>query len=700
MPLHPQDEVQSQSLSDPQSFWAKQASHLHWHKPPTQILTVKTKTLKSGTSHKHWEWFGDGEINTCYNCVDRHVLAGNGEETAIIWDSPVTGCKEKISYKNLLKEVEVFAGVLREEGVGKGDVVLVYMPMIPAALVGTLAISRLGAIHAVVFGGFAPASLAQRIEASKPVAILTASCGIDGTKPPLSYQPFIRKAIALSSHKPSKTIIWQREQLRWENPNKANGERNWQRLVKSAGSRGVKADCVPIKSTDGLYIIYTSGTTGLPKGVLREAGGHAVGLNLSIRYVFGIHGPGDVIFCASDIGWVVGHSYILYAPLLAGATTVLFEGKPVGTPNAGTFWRIIDEYKVNTLFTAPTALRAIRRDDPENTLFREIGEKGGLQNFRALFLAGERSEPSIVNMYQELLTKYAAKGANVIDNWWSSESGSPMTGIALSPQSALSRTYTHETTPVLPIKPGSAGKPLPGFDVRIVDDNGKEVPRGTMGNIVLGIPLAPTGFRTLWNDEERFYKGYMKRFDGKWIDTGDAGVIDEGGWVSVMSRSDDIINVAAHRFSTGAIEQAISTHPLITECCVVGIPDPLKGHMPFAFITLSTPTHPASAIPHADLEKEIQGLVRKQIGAIASLGGIIQGRNMIPKTRSGKTLRRVLRELLENEYHGEGGKSVNVPATIEDESVIEVARGKVREYFEIKGRGDGRARKEIERAKL
>ncbi|THV44998.1 hypothetical protein BGAL_0545g00020 [Botrytis galanthina] len=700
MPLHPQDEVQSQSLSDPQSFWAKQASHLHWHKPPTQILTEKTKTLESGTSHKHWEWFGDGEINTCYNCVDRHVLAGNGEETAIIWDSPVTGCKEKISYKHLLKEVEVFAGVLREEGVGKGDVVLVYMPMIPAALIGTLAISRLGAIHAVVFGGFAPASLAQRIEASKPVAILTASCGIDGTKPPLSYQPFIREAIALSSHKPNKTIIWQREQLRWDNPNKENGERNWQRLVKSAGSRGVKADCVPIKSTDGLYIIYTSGTTGLPKGVLREAGGHAVGLNLSIRYVFGIHGPGDVIFCASDIGWVVGHSYILYAPLLAGATTVLFEGKPVGTPNAGTFWRIIDEYKVNTLFTAPTALRAIRRDDPENKLFREIGEKGGLKNFRALFLAGERSEPSIVTMYQELLTKYAAKGANVIDNWWSSESGSPMTGIALSPQSALSPTYTHVTTPVLPIKPGSAGKPLPGFDVRIVDDTGKEVPRGTMGNIVLGIPLAPTGFRTLWNDEERFYKGYMKRFDGKWIDTGDAGVIDEGGWVSVMSRSDDIINVAAHRFSTGAIEQAISTHPLITECCVVGIPDPLKGHMPFAFITLSTPTHPASAIPHADLEKEIKGLVRKQIGAIASLGGIIQGRNMIPKTRSGKTLRRVLRELLENEYHGDGGKSVNIPATIEDESVIEVARGKVREYFEIKGRGGGGAGKEIERAKL
>ncbi|KAB8303142.1 hypothetical protein EYC80_004592 [Monilinia laxa] len=685
MPFYPQDEVQSQSLSDPQSFWAKQASYLHWHKPPTQILTEKTKTLKSGTEHKHWEWFGDGEISTCYNCVDRHVLAGNGEKTAIIWDSPVTSCKEKISYRELLREVEVFAGVLREEWVNRGDVVLVYMPMIPAAIIGILAISRLGAIHAVVFGGFASTSLAQRIEASKPVAILTASCGIDGAKPPLSYQPFVTEAISLSSHKPRKTIIWQREQLRWENPNKEKGERNWQRLVKSAASRGVEADCVPVKSTDGLYIIYTSGTTGLPKGVLREAGGHAVGLNLSISYVFGIHGPGDVMFCASDIGWVVGHSYILYAPLLAGATTVLFEGKPVGMPNAGTFWRIIDEYKVNTLFTAPTALRAIRRDDSENKLFKEIGERGGLKSLRALFLAGERSEPSIITMYQELLARYAAKGSNVIDNWWSSESGSPMTGIALSPRTALSRT-SHKTGPIIPIKPGSAGKPLPGFDVRIVDDSGNEVPCGTMGNIVLGIPLAPTGFRTLWGDEERFYKGYMKRFGGRWIDTGDAGMVDEGGWISVMSRSDDIINVASHRFSTGTIEQAISTHPLVTECCVVGIPDSLKGHMPFAFITLSTPTHPVSAIPDIELEKEIQGLVRRQIGAIAHLGGIIQGRNMIPKTRSGKTLRRVLRELLENEYYGDGGKRVNVPATIEDEGVVEVAREKVREYFESKGR--------------
>ncbi|PQE19453.1 AMP-binding enzyme protein [Rutstroemia sp. NJR-2017a WRK4] len=689
MSSHPQDSVQTESLRSPETFWANQASHLHWHKPPTQTLTETTKKLRSGTSHKHWEWFADGEISTCYNCVDRHVLAGNGDETAIIWDSPVTGTKTKTTYKELLKEVETFAGVLRDEGVKKGDVVLIYMPMIPAALIGTLAISRLGAIHAVVFGGFAPASLAQRIDASKPVAILTASCGIDGAKPPISYKPFITEAISLSSHKPKKTIIWQRDQLRWDNPNKENGERNWQRLVKSAGSRGVKADCVPVKSTDPLYIIYTSGTTGLPKGVLREAGGHAVGLNLSIRYLFGIHGPGDVMFCASDIGWVVGHSYILYAPLLAGAATVLFEGKPVGTPNAGTFWRIIEEYKVNALFTAPTALRAIRRDDPENQMFKEVAERNGFRSLRGLFLAGERSEPSIVSMYQDLLSHYAAPSAQVIDNWWSSESGSPITGIALAPHVASANA---ESAKPLTIRPGSAGKPLPGFDVRIVDDSGNEVPRGTMGNIVLAMPLAPTGFRALWNDEERFYKGYLKRFDGKWIDTGDAGMVDRDGYVSVMSRSDDIINVAAHRFSTGAIEQAISSHPLIAECCVVGIPDALKGHLPFAFITLSTPEHPKSVIPDEGLEKEIQGLVRRQIGAIASLGGVIQGKGMIPKTRSGKTLRRVLRELLEREVEegaAEGGekkrREINVPATVEDASVVEVAEKKVGEYFKVKG---------------
>ncbi len=556
--------------------------------------------------------------------------------------------------------------------------------MIPAALFAILAISRLGAIHTVVFGGFAPASLAQRIEASRPRLIMTASCGIEGAKGPLDYKPFIEGAIEKSPYKPEKVIIWQRDQLRWDPITSEKGERDWQVLVSKAKESGVKAEAVPVKSNDGLYIIYTSGTTGLPKGVLREAGGHAVGLNLSIRYVFGIHGPGDVMFCASDIGWVVGHSYILYAPLLAGATTVLFEGKPIGTPNAGTFWRILEEHRVNVLSTAPTALRAIRRDDPDNKYFEAAGERGGLKQLRALFLAGERSEPSIVRMYQDLLKKHCTPGAQVIDNWWSSESGSPISGLAVS--AAAGKDFNSTVQPqALPIKPGSAGKPMPGFDVRIVNDTGAEVSKGKMGNIVLAIPLAPTGFTTLFNDSERFYKGYMKRFNGKWIDTGDAGMIDEDGYVHVMSRSDDIINVAAHRFSTGSIEQAIASHPTIAECCVVGIPDALKGHLPFAFITLSTAEHPPSAIPTDKLLKEVQTTIREQIGAIAALGGMIQGKGMIPKTRSGKTLRRVLRELVENAVHGEFEREVQVPATVEDAGVVEVARGKVREYFEGKG---------------
>ena len=696
MASHPQDAAQAHSLNDPESFWSHHAEQLHWHKRPSRALKRYTKKLNNDVSHPSFAWFPDGEISTSYNCIDRHVKAGNGKTTAIIWDSPVTGSKEKISYSQLLEEVETLAGVLREEGVRKGDVVLVYsaflpilsvesygnictVPMIPAALFAILAITRLGAIHAVVFGGFAPASLAQRIEASRPRAIMTASCGIEGAKGPMNYQPFMQGALEKSGYKPEKILVWQREQLRWNPISQKNGEKDWQELMKSARSRGLKAGPVPVKSNDGLYIIYTSGTTGLPKGVLREAGGHAVGLHLSMRYLFGIH-PGEVMFCASDIGWVVGHSYILYAPLLAGATTVLFEGKPIGTPDAGTFWRILAEHKVNTLFTAPTALRAIRREDPDNKFFETAGKSGGLKQLKALFLAGERSEPSIVRMYQSLLEKYCAPKAQVIDNWWSSESGSPISGLALRATVGqdFNSTEAHEA---LSIKPGSAGKPMPGFDVRVVDDAGQEVSKGSMGNIVLAVPLAPTGFTTLFNDEERFYKGYMKRFEGQWVDTGDAGMIDEDGYVHVMSRSDDIINVAAHRFSTGSIEQAISSHPQIAECCVVGIPDALKGHLPFAFVTLSTAEHPPAAIPDEALFQAVQALIKEQIGAIAALGGMIQGKGMIPKTRSGKTLRRVLRELVENAVHGEFEKVVQIPATVEDASVVEVARGKVREYF-------------------
>lgn len=548
---HPQDAAYAASINEPEKFWAHQAAQLTWAVPPKTTLARTTKTLKSGTSHQHWQWFPDGEISTTYNCIDRHVEAGHGSRTAIIWDSPVTNTKQKISYAELEQEVATLAGVLREEGIKKGDVVLIYMPMIPAALIGILATVRLGAVHAVVFGGFSASSLAQRIEASTPRVILTASCGVEGAKGPLPYRPLVKGAIEQSKHKPSKTIIWQRDVSRWDSVEKEQGERNWQRLVKSAKARGVTAENVAVRSNDSLYIIYTSGTTGAPKGVLREAGGHAVGLNMSMRNLFGIN-AGDVMFCASDIGWVVGHSYILYAPLLAGATTVLFEGKPVGTPDAGTFWRILEENKVNVLFTAPTALRAIRREDPKNKLLSARGQNGGLRNLRALFLAGERSEPSIVEMYADLLKQYGAPGATVVDNWWSSESGSPISGLSQQPGVGLDFHDTRRYTP-LTIRPGSAGKPMPGFDVRIVDDDGNEIKKGEMGNIVLGVPLAPTGLTTLWKDDERFYKGYMIRFKGKWIDTGDAGMVDEDGYVHIMSRSDDIINVAAHRLSTGKL---------------------------------------------------------------------------------------------------------------------------------------------------
>ncbi|KAL4889809.1 hypothetical protein BDV59DRAFT_210087 [Aspergillus ambiguus] len=682
---HPQQAVHRLSLQDPERFWAHHAEQLHWHQKPSEAVRRTTKTLPSGISHDHWAWFPDGEISTTYNCVDRHVLAGHGDDVAIIWDSPVTGAKETYTYARLLDEVEVLAGVLREEGVRKGDVVIIYMPMIPAALIGALAIARLGAIHAAVFGGFAPKSLAQRIDAARPRAIMTASCGIEGGKGVIPYRPLVEAAVAASAHKPDKVLVWQRDQHRWNHPDKRGGQRNWQRLMKSARMRGIRAAPVPVKSTDPLYIIYTSGTTGLPKGVVREAGGHAVGLQLSIKYLFDVHGRGDVMFCASDIGWVVGHSYILYAPLLAGATTVLFEGKPVGTPDASTFWRIVEEHRVTTLFTAPTAMRAIRKDDPEHALFRTVAARGGLRTLRALFLAGERSEPSIVRAYQTLLAEYAAPGAVVVDNWWSSESGSPITGLALRSAAAARPTTTTagdwDVTP-LGVRAGAAGLAMPGFDVRVVDDEGREVAAGTMGNLVLGMPLGPTGFTRLFGDDERFYRSYLARFGGRWLDTGDAGMVDEDGYVHIMARSDDIINVAAHRFSTGAIEQAILSHPDIGEASVVGVPDALKGHLPFAFVTPRTGSGALPATPSAELFTAVNGLVREQIGAIASLGGMIQGRGMIPKTRSGKTLRRVLRELVEQAAQGRYDAAVSVPPTVEDAEVVEVARARVKEYFE------------------
>ncbi|PHH86569.1 hypothetical protein CDD83_10047 [Cordyceps sp. RAO-2017] len=685
---HPQDQALRHSLERPDDFWARQARHLEWHTEPEVTLRRSRRTLgASGVAHDSWEWFPGGEISTCHNCLDRHVRDGRGDAVAIYYDSPVTSTKERYTYRQLLQEVDVLAGALREAGVRKGDVVMLYMPMIPAAVIGILAVNRLGAIHSIVFGGFASPALAQRIDACRPVLILTASCGIDGNKPPMAYRPLVEEAVRLADHKPSRTLIWQREQLRWAPVNRSAGQATWQKVVRSARARGVGAGCVPVASGDAVYIIHTSGTTGVPKGVLRDAGGHAVGLRLSISHLFDIHGPGDVIFTASDIGWVVGHSYIVYAPLLAGAATVLYEGKPVGTPDASAFWRVVDEYKVKAMFTAPTALRAIRRDDPDNRALARVGDGGGLRSLGALFLAGERSEPTLVSMYQDLLARYGAPSAQVVDNWWSTEAGSPMTGRALAPHACLDRPPAdrRDRHPPAEMKPGSAGKAMPGFDVRVVDDEGAELARGVMGNIVLGLPLAPTAFRTLWADEERFYKGYLKRFQGKWLDTGDSGWIDDEGYVHIMSRNDDVLNVSAHRLSSGGIEQAIASHPLVAESCVVGVPDALKGQLPLAFVTLSTAEHPASAVPEEGLAGEIQALVRQQVGPIAALGGIVQGKGMIPRTRSGKTLRRVLRELVENAAHGEPDRAVAVPSTVEDAAVVDVARAKVREYFDQRG---------------
>jgi propionyl-CoA synthetase len=570
--LYLQDEAHRRSLQDPEQFWSRQGERLHWHRKPDTALRTLQKSLQDGTVHPTWEWFPGGEISTCYNCVDRHVAAGNGHEPAIYYDSPVTNTKETITYNTLLSKVETLAGVLREKGVKRGDVVMLYMPMIPAALVGMLAVNRLGAIHSVVFGGFAPNALAQRVEACKPDVFLTASCGIVGNRPPIAYQPLVAEAMKLSCHKPSHIIVWQRDQLHWNFQEPSNSwwrniwrwikqvffrrrtntakESSWQELMANAGSRGITADCVPVQSNQPIYIMHTSGTTGAPKGVLRNSGGHAVGLQFTIDYIFNITGPGHVMFAASDIGWVVGHSYILYAPLLAGAATVLYEGKPIGTPDASAFWRVVEQYKVNTMFATPTALRAIKQDDPSNAKLSETGERGGLRSLEALFLAGERSEPTLISMYQELLDKHGGNKAQVIDNWWSTEAGSPITGRAIAPHTGL-RDEVATSQKLPPIKPGSAGKPMPGFDVRVVDEHGEELPKGSMGNIVLGLPLGPTAFSTLWLDDERFYNSYLKRFQSRFLDTGDAGWIDHDGYVHVMSRNDDVLNVSAYRLSSG-----------------------------------------------------------------------------------------------------------------------------------------------------
>ncbi|CUS15077.1 unnamed protein product [Tuber aestivum] len=686
-----QSKHHSESLRAPADFWHAHAQKLSWETQYSTPLRVDGK--------RKWWWFPDGRISTTYNLVTRHVLSGRGEERAVIWDSPVTGRKRVITYTELQEELEVFAEVLRGRGIKEGDTVLVYMPMIPSCVIALLAIAHLGAIHTVVFGGFSPAECAKRISSARPKLVLTASCGIEGSRV-IPYLPLVREAISKSDWKPQNTLVLQRDKL-YVFLDKSLRELNWNSLVRSLRTRRNRsppnsttanaASCgsvarVPVpnsaktveigaafRSCAPQYIIYTSGTTGQPKGITRSIGGHLVGLQYTIEHFFGIR-AGDTIFTASDLGWVVGHSYILYAPLLVGAATVLFEGKPVGTPDVSTFWRIISEWKVNILSTAPTALRAIKREDPALLVVKKFD----ISSLRAIFLAGERSEPSIVMDYQNAIfgpsTSPSCKGL-VVDNWWSSESGSPITGISLG-----------FNAPPTPVKPGSAGNLMPGWDLKVVNDAGIPLPAGRSGNIVLATPLAPTGLTELWSDTgaARFHSAYFARFAGKgeWFDTGDAGFMDQDGYVHVMSRTDDVINVAAHRFSTGAIEEAILAHVAIAEAYVVGAPDVLKGHVPFAVVVLK----PSSALRPSEerLLKEINGYVRTEIGPIAVLGGVVVV-DKVPRTRSGKTLRRVVRVVVENAVRGEFGKEVEVPATVEDESVIAGLRERVEGWFLERG---------------
>jgi propionyl-CoA synthetase len=616
---------------DPEGFWADAAKGIDWISP-----WEKVQASVDGLDR----WYVGATCNTCWNAVDRHVAAGRGAQDAIIYDSGITGVKQRFTYAELQDEVARLGAGLQELGVEKGDRVILYMPAIPQALFGMLACARIGAVHSVVFGGFAAAELATRITDAKPKLILTASCGLEPGRV-ISYKPLVDEAISLASHKPSHVIVWQRPQVTAE-----IGARDveWNSWIERIGER---ADCVAVQATDPLYILYTSGTTGQPKGVVRDNGGHMVALHWSMRAIYDV-GVGDVFWSASDVGWVVGHSYICYAPLLAGATTLMFEGKPVGTPDAGAFWRIISEYKVKVLFTAPTAFRAIKKEDPEG---RFIGQYD-LSSFEALYLAGERADPDTVKWAEGQL------GVPVIDHWWQTETG---WSIAANPRGLG----------MLPVKHGSPTVPMPGYDVQVLDEGGVELPRGTLGAICVKLPLPPSCLPTLWNATERFRTSYMARFPG-YYETADAGYIDEDGYLFIMSRTDDIINVAGHRLSTGAMEEVIASHPAVAECAAFGIADQLKGQLPVALIVLKSGVN---KLPQ-DVEKESVLLVREKIGAVAALKTVIAV-SRLPKTRSGKILRGTMSKIAD-------GVEWKMPATIDDPAILT----EIAEAMKKRGIGD------------
>jgi propionyl-CoA synthetase len=600
------------------TFWEDAAQSIFWDTPYEKVFDDSQKPF--------YRWFTGGRLNTCYNALDYHVQNGRAEQTAIIYDSPVTNTVAKLSYRELLDQVSRFAGVLTSYGVQKGDTVILYMPMIPQAVVGMLACARIGAVHSVVFGGFAPHELAIRIDDAQPRLILSASCGMEGTKV-IEYKPLLDKAIDLAKHKPRTCIVYQREQAA---ASLISGrDVDWDAAMKT----GHPVECVPVEATDPLYILYTSGTTGMPKGVVRDNGGHAVALKWSMKNIYGVE-PGDVFWAASDVGWVVGHSYIVYAPLLYGCTTVLYEGKPVGTPDPGAFWRVISEHKVKVLFTAPTAFRAIKKEDPEGAYLK----KYDLSHFKYLFLAGERLDPDTYHWASDLLKR------PVIDHWWQTETGWPIAAncMGLAP---------------CPIKAGSPAKPVPCYQVDILDENGKPLPPGKEGIVAIKLPLPPGTLLTLWKNDEKFKESYLDVFPGYYF-TGDGGYYDKDGYLYIMGRVDDVINVAGHRLSTGAMEEILSTHPDVADCAVVGVADDFKGQLPLGFVVLKSGV---KKNPGAIIDELIK-LVRDQIGAVASFKqAIIVHR--LPKTRSGKILRGAMRKLAD-------GESFQTPSTIDDPKIL------------------------------
>jgi propionyl-CoA synthetase len=608
--------------ADPEGFWMEQARAIDWVKPPSRALFADNAPL--------YEWFKDAEVNTCWNAVDRHVEAGHGDRIAIIHDSPVTNTVHKITYGELQTRVASLAGALRAKGITKGDRVIIYMPMVPEAIEAMLACARLGAIHSVVFGGFAAHELAVRIDDCTPKAIIAGSCGIEPGRV-VHYKPLVDAAIEQASHKPDFCVIFQREQ---EVAQLIPGrDHDWH-----AFQYGVEpAECVPVAGDHPAYVLYTSGTTGQPKGVIRPTAGHLVALNWTMKNIYNVD-PGDVFWAASDVGWVVGHSYICYAPLIHGNTTVVFEGKPVGTPDAGTFWRVISQHNVRSFFTAPTAFRAIKREDPKG----EFRAKYDLTCLRALYLAGERADPDTIIWAQDLLK------VPVIDHWWQTETGWP---IAANPMGL----------DPLPVKIGSPSVAMPGWDVQILDEAGHPMPAGQLGAIAVKLPLPPGTLPTLWNAEDRYRKSYLSHFPG-YYETGDAGMIDEDGYLYIMARTDDVINVAGHRLSTGAMEEILAGHPDVAECAVIGVTDDLKGQLPMGFLCLTKGVNR----PHADIVKECVARVRDQIGPVAAFKlAVVVDR--LPKTRSGKILRATMVKLAD-------GQDFKVPATIDDPAILDEIR--------------------------